>query len=386
MEHKTSLKTHQRKKWLIPVSIIVILLVILRIILPYVVLRYVNKTLSELKEYRGHVEDIDIALYRGAYQIIDIRIDKIDSVSNKVDTIPFFKSPEIDLSVQWNALFKGAIVGEIAVYDPVLNFVKGKHTDENVKADTADFRSTINKLMPLTINQFEIINGQIHYIDKFSHPHVDVAMTNLEAKADNLSNVNDSAKLLPAKLIANGNVYNGQFHLNVDFNALEKQPTFDLNASLKDIQMTSLNNFFTAYANLQLVEGNLGLYTEFAAKEGRFKGYVKPIIKDLKVKKEGDFMDKVWETIVAGAAAILENRKKEQLATKIPIEGKFDDAETDLWTAISYVLRNAFVYALKPSIDNEINIGNIGQEDADKTWLQKLFGKKDKENKSKKGD
>ena len=379
METAIASKRRNRKKgWLITVGIIVLILLIIRIILPYIVLKYVNKTLGELKEYRGHVVDIDIALIRGAYKIIDIRLDKVDSVTNKVDSIPFFKCPEIDLSVQWNAIFKGSIVGEIYVTDPVLNFVKGKHKNEDVKADTSDFRTTIKKLMPLTINHFEITNGQIHYIDKFSSPNVDVAIKNLQVKADNLSNVNDSAKLLPAKLVADGDVYEGQFNLKVDFNAFEKQPTFDLNAGLKNIDMVSLNPFFKAYAKFQVDHGNLGLYTEFAAKKGVFKGYVKPIIKDLKVKKEGDAMEIVWENIVGGIAKILENREKEQVATKVPIEGKFDNPDAGLWTAISYVLRNAFVYALRPSIDNEINIGKVEEKDTHKTFLQKVFGKKDK--------
>ena len=387
METTSSSKPKPRKKiWLIVLISLIVLLIIARILLPYIVLKYVNKTLNELKEYQGHVEDIDIALIRGAYIIKDIRLDKKDSLTNKVDSIPFFRSSAIDLSVQWSAIFKGSIVGEIYVKDPVLNFVKDKHKNEDVKADTTDFRVTIKKLMPLTINHFEIENGQIHYIDKFSSPHVDVAIKNLQVKADNLSNVNDSAKLLPAKLVADGDVYKGKFNLNVDFNAFEKQPTFDLNASLKNIDMVSLNDFFKAYAKFQVDQGNLGLYTEFAAKNGDFKGYVKPIIKDLKVKKEGDFVEIVWENIVGGIAKLLENRKKEQVATKVPIEGKFNSPETGLWTAINYVLRNAFVYALRPSIDNEINIGKVEEKDTHKTFLQKIFGKDDKDKDEKKGD
>lgn len=386
-------KTKRKKRrWLIAIVILVVLLVIARLILPYIVLKYVNKTLSELKEYEGHVEDIDIALIRGAYKIKDIRLDKRDSLTSKLDSIPFFRSAELDLSVQWKAIFKGAFVGEIYVTDPVLNFVKGKHKDEDVKADTADFREVIDKLMPLTINHFEITNGQIHYIDKYSSPKVDVAMTNLFVKADNLSNVNDSATLLPARLIADGDVYKGKFNLDVKFNALEKKPTFDLNAELKDINMIALNDFFKAYANFQVEKGSLGLYTEFAAKEGKFKGYVKPLIKDFQVKKEGEtFKEVVWENIVQGISVILENRKKEQVATKVPIDGKFENPDTDLWTSINYVLRNAFVHALQPSIDNEINIGKVEEIDTDKTFLQRVFGKdkkdkkvdedKDKENK-----
>jgi hypothetical protein len=96
------------------------------------------------------------------------------------------------------------------------------------------------------------------------------------------------------------------------------------------------------------------------------------------VKKEGDLGEIAWENIVQGISKVFENWKKEQVATKIPIEGKFDQPNTDLWTAINYVLRNAFVYALKPSIDNDINIGKVEEIDTHKTLLQKIFGKKDK--------
>lgn len=382
MQKKTAEKPkRKRKKWLIAISILFSVLLIARLILPYIVLKYVNKTLHELKEYEGHVEDIDIALIRGAYKIKDIRLDKKDSVTHKLDTIPFFRSSELDLSVQWNAIFKGAFVGEIYVADPVLNFVKGKHKNEDVKADTADFRDVIRKLMPLTVNHFEITNGQIHYIDKYSNPKVDVAIKNLQVKADNLSNVNDSATLLPAHLVSEGDVYKGKFNLEVKFNALEKQPTFDLNAGLKNVDMVALNDFFKAYANFRVETGNLGLYTEFAAKNGKFKGYVKPIIKDFKTKKEGDLTEVIWENIVQGISKVFENWKKEQVATKVPIEGSFDKPDTDLWTAINYVLRNAFVYALKPSIDNDINIGKVEEIDTHKTFLQKIFGKKEKDEK-----
>ena len=52
-------------------------------------------------------------------------------------------------------------------------------------------------------------------------------------------------------------------------------------------------------------KGTLGLYTEFAAKDGKYKGYVKPIIKDLDVvgpeDKKDNFLQKTWETIIGAA-------------------------------------------------------------------------------------
>ena len=359
---------------------VITLLVIGRLVMPYFVLKYVNKTLAGIKGYYGHVDDVDIALIRGAYKIKDLVLVKVDTLSSKRDTIPFFKTPDIDLSVQWAAIFKGAIVGEIEVEKPVLNFVKGKHKNENLKQDTTSFQQVIRKLMPLTINHFQINSGQIHFIDRYSSPKVDIPIKNINVRGTNLSNVNKSGNILPSTIKATGDVYDGRLTLNVKLNPLEKQPTFDLEARVEGVNMTHLNNFFKAYAKFEVEKGTLGLYSEFAAKEGAFNGYVKPLIKDMKVKKEGTIIQIVWQSIVGGVEALLENNKTKIAGTKLPIKGRFDDPDTGLWTAISYTLKNAFVFALKPSIDNEINIGKVEPEPEKKTFLQKIFGggKKDK--------
>jgi len=357
------------------------LLIAFRIALPYIVLNYVNKTLADIEEYYGHVEDIDIALIRGAYVIRDIELVKINKDSAATDTIPFFKSPTIDLSVEWKAIFKGSVVGEIKVDRPMLNFVAGKHKDEDVKQDTADFREVIRELMPLTINRFEITRGEIHYIDKYSTPRVDISLKDIEAVATNLTNVNDSSKLLPAHLDVSANAYQGNLKMKADFNIFPKDPTFDMNATITNVHMVMLNDFFKAYGKFDLKEGSFGLYTEFAAKEGKFSGYVKPLIKDLDIvqlnKEEGSLPTILWESVVGTVAEVFQNQFKEQLATKIPISGKFEKPDTNLWNAIVYVLRNAFVHALQPSIDQSIDIGKVEDVENKKS----LFGKKDKDGK-----
>lgn len=367
----------------------IIILVVLRIFLPSLILKYANKTLGDLKEYTGHVDDIDLALIRGAYKINGIHIFKKDTATGKADSIPFFDAVEIDLSLEWRALFKGKLVGEIQVERPVINFVKGANPDKETKRDTSDFRTVIKKMMPLTVNHFGINNGEIHYVDKKSKPAIDIYMSELEVMADNLSNINDSAKILPAALKASGEVYDGTFDLNVKFNALEKVPTFDLNAKISDVNMVMLNDFFKAYGNFDVKKGSFGLYTEFAAKEGAFNGYVKPLMKDLDIvqwnKEEGNTAQILWETVVGAVGEVFENQRKDQVATKLPIKGRFDNPEAGLWTAINYVLRNAFVAALNPSIDQTIDIGKVEESvKEDETLLQKVFGKKDKTKKGNK--
>lgn len=385
MNAEQPIRNKKRKGLIIFLSIIAVL-IILRLLLPFVILKYVNTKLAGLEEYTGHVEDIDLAIIRGAYQINSIRIDKKDKASQKLDSIPFFLARRIDLALSWKALFKGKVVGTIEVDEPVLNFVKGKE-DGEAKKDTDDFKKVIKDLLPLTIDHFRINDGLMRYVDRYSSPNVDVALQNIQVEANNLSNVNDSGVVLPASLKARAEAYEGQINLNVKFDALKKQPTFDLNARVKDVNMVMLNDFFKAYANFDVKKGSLGLYTEFAAKEGNFAGYVKPFIRDLDVlqwnKEEGDLKQKLWESVVGAVAEIFQNQKKEQLATKLPIEGRFDNPDTGLWTAINYLLRNAFITALKPSVDKTINLGAVeaGTIPEKKTFLQKVFGKGDKKEK-----
>lgn len=378
-ETNTEKRLHRKRRRRTILGIILAVLIIFRLILPYIVLNYVNKKLANLQEYYGHVDDIDIALIRGAYVIKDLKIVKTEKEKQKTDTIPFFSTPVIDLSVEWSALFKGSLVGEIYVEDPIVNFVKGKHKGEDVKADTADFRKLIKDLIPLTVNHFKISNGEIHYIDKNNVPHLDVSLKDIQAEAVNLTNVNDSSKLLPATLKATGQAYEGHFNLNVNFDALNEIPTFDMNAELTTVNLVQLNDFLRAYGNFDVDRGRFGLYTEFAARNGSFGGYVKPVIKDIKVVNwKEDRENILWEMLIGAAAKVLTNPSKEQLATKVPIHGNFQTGgKINIWKAISQVLRNAFVHALKPSIDNSINIYNM-EDDKKKTLLEKLFAKDDK--------
>ena len=69
------------------------------------------------------------------------------------------------------------------------------------------------------------------------------------------------------------------------------------------------------------------------------------------------------------------NQKEDQIASKVRIEGDFKNPQTFTLDAIFEVLRNAFIQALLPSIDHEININSVGikQPEDKRNFLQKIF-------------
>ena len=65
------------------------------------------------------------------------------------------------------------------------------------------------------------------------------------------------------------------------------------------------------------------------------------------------------------------------MATKVTIKGNFKDPQTKTLDAVWEVLRNAFIQALMPSIDNEININSVNsiKPEDKRNIFQKIFTK-----------
>jgi hypothetical protein len=368
------------KRWIIFGSII-LALVIFRLFLPTIVLHYVNKKLQEIPGYTGHVNDIDISLYRGAYQIIELDLKK---TGGKVP-VPFFSTNVMDISLEWAAIFKGKIVGEVKFLHPVLNFVEGPTKEQSQTKIDRTWKEVVDELVPWRINKLVFTDGQIHYLNTKKSPNFDLYLTNFNGIAQNLSNVNDSAKALPASAEATANAYgNGKFKMTMNLDPFNSNPTFDLNAEITAVQLPKLNDFLKASANVDAEKGTFSIFTEIAAKNGTFKGYVKPVIKDLDLidwqkEKEDSFLHKIYESIIGGVGKALENKPSNRIASKVPISGKFDNPDIDLWATIGSLLRNAFIEAIRPTIDNTVNFSGVSKEGDKKESRQERKERKKKE-------
>ena len=160
-----------KKIWIILGSVVV-LLIVARLMLPYFVTRYVNKVLANIDGYEGSISDVDIHLIRGAYSIHDLKLFKV----NGHEKVPFIDIATTDLSVEWSALFKGSLVGEVIFEKPQLNFIGGdgdetkKPGNDTQTGENVDWTKPINELMPLQINRLEINNGSVFFYDFTTKP------------------------------------------------------------------------------------------------------------------------------------------------------------------------------------------------------------------------
>ena len=350
----------RRGLW-ITVASVLVFVVAARIALPPVLKRYVNQHLAEIHGYYGHVDDIDVHLIRGAYVIKNVELLK----SNGKVRTPFVAAERVDLSVEWHALFDGSFVGEMAFEHARLNFVKGPTRAESQKSIDHSWMPAVDKLFPLRINKVEISDGEIHYQDTNHKPPIDIYISHLEAVATNLTNSKDISDNLYAVIEARGlAMREAPVEVHVETNPNAKDTNFDLNASLRDLKLVELNALVREYGGFDFERGSFEADTELAAAQGNIKGYVKPILKDVKILNLEEDKKKplkaLWEIIVGGIGKIFTNHEEHQMATTIPLQGSIGQPGTSTLAVIGGLFQNAFVQALKPGVEGTVKLDKLG--------------------------
>lgn len=345
-----------RTRWLVGiVGVVALLLIGARLLLPSYVLGHVNRVLNKNPYYRGQVEDIDIALWRGAYQIIGLRIEKTEGGI----PAPLFHTPIIDLSIQWREIFRGRLVGEIEVQRGTLNFVHGPSRKESQDGSEGDWIATVRDLFPLKINRFQVNDSEIHYRDFSSSPNVDIYLAEVNGSATNLTNslklsANRVAHLELSAIAQNHSAAS----LKMDLDPFSRRPDFYLAAELKSLKLKALNDFLRAYASVDAAGGELSVFSELRTEQNRFKGYLKLLVKDLDLIDLSKDIKKpfrlVWESVVAVVSELFTNQRRDQLATEIPFSGTYSEPDAETWSALISVLSNAFIEALKPGLNNQL--------------------------------
>lgn len=360
---------------------ILIALVGIRVYLPTYIENSLNEKFSDLGEYKGHVEDVDLHLWRAGVTFHNLEVEKKKGQS----PAKLLHVETITSTLFWPALLKLKLVAKIDLYKPVINLIDSKDPknqqsgrfsasdllDPPAKPDSADqeklksWQETFAELYPLKIDRFAIHDGRLVFSNFEADPAVNLYMSDINVQIRNISNSDGKKTDLVSDLELDAKLM-GQAKLSLksEFNALSENTMFDLNARLQKLNLKTLNSFTRHYAKFDFNEGTAEIVSEFAMKQGMVKGYLKPLMHGVDIfdwkqdiKKDNDNPFKaIWESIVGGAVEVAENQRKDQLGTVVPVEVDVSGAKTSVYIIMATTLKNGFVKALIPRFENSIDI------------------------------
>jgi hypothetical protein len=345
-------------------ALLAVVLVGARLAAPSAVKRYVNGQLADLGEYRGSVSDIDLFLWRGGYALRNLEIVKVGASEQ---TTPFAAMPRMDLTMEWGALLRGEVVGEAVMFSPVLNLVQSESEEDTQLGAGVSWPQAIRDLFLFQLNVVQVENGLVTFRAPGISTDESLTMRDFQLMLRNLTNVSGRDQAAFADIALNGRIMgNAPFQLQGQIDPNEEVATFDVDVSLEGAKLVDVNPWLRQFLKVDAEKGAFSMYAELAAADGHFEGYIKPILEDPEIfnSKEaasGPFQ-KAWEAIVGLAAKILENRQEEQVATRIPFSGEFENPRAGILAALVNLVRNAFVAAFTHSLEGTVSLRDAGEE------------------------
>ncbi|MCW3150746.1 DUF748 domain-containing protein [Stutzerimonas stutzeri] len=344
--------------WLL--LILAALLVLLHLALPVLVRNYLNQSMADMGDYQGHVDDVDLAWWRGAYRVEGLNIEKKD----KRVQAPLFKAPGIDIAISWRALWQDrAVVGEVEFEQPQLNLVDGGDQGESQTGEGVDWRDQLDALLPITLNEIRVVDGQLSFRNFTAQPPVHVYASDIQASLYNLTNTADAQGSRVATFEGTGKLFNrSPIEASARFDPFTDWEDFELSLRATDIALKQLNDFSRAYGKFDFAGGSGDLVLEVEATDSQLDGYIKPLLRNVDVfnfQQDVENEDKgllrgLWEAVVGGGQEVLQNQQKDQFATRIELSGSTRNADVSPFQAFIAILRNAFVEAFTARFERSL--------------------------------
>ena len=208
------------------------------------------------------------------------------------------------------------------------------------------------------IDELRIVHGTFGYVNKAVTSPYRVFLSDTELILNNLSNHKEqgAAKAhLKGKFMGSGSAV-----ADATFRAETAAPAFDLSVRIDDVELPTMNDLLRAYGKFDVTEGRFFFYSELSVHDGAIEGYVKPFFKDMVVydpsqDRNKSFMKKMYERVVGGVGKILQNRPREEVATKTDLSGPLDNPKVGVIQAVVKVIQNAFFKAILPGFDREVS-------------------------------
>lgn len=214
-----------------------------------------------------------------------------------------------------------------------------------------------SQTMELAVDEFDIGRSSLAYIDQTKDPKYKIFVTGLNVKATSISNRSEPQ---PAHFDLTGELMgSGATTISGDFRSVKSGPDFDIDARAENVNLVSLNDVLRAYEKIDVASGTLSLYTQMGVREGEIHGYVKPLFSNLQVysweqDKQKPLTTQAYKLLIGGAAHVFKNHSTGNVATEVQLSGKVDQPNVSTWQAIVELVRNAFVQAITPGFDQEM--------------------------------
>jgi hypothetical protein len=299
---------------------------------------------------------------RANVAVEDVVLDYLKPVAARYNLIINQGTATMKGEVEYAPWFKMLHLSEVRLDGLHADFVHTPRTAQTEKAvreqvgRAAEQASNAPGLL-LRIDRAFASQANVGFVNRAANPSYRVFLTDGELSMENLSNhftEGEALALLKGRFMGSGATV-----VRATFRPETSGPDFDIDVRVEDTQMRTMNELLRAYGKFDVTGGWFSLYSQLRIKDRQITGYVKPLFRDLDVYDPGQDQHKstfrkVYERMVGGVAKLLENRPRDEVATKTTISGRLDKPDTSTVETIVRLIQNALFDAILPGFEQEL--------------------------------
>ena len=290
------------------------------------------------------VDGIALDYFKPITNRYNLAVDKGTlSGSGEIEVSPQFKSVRL-----WSATVDGIRVDYL-------------HTPAMVGAPREAVRKTVQAAdeaqgpgLEFRVDRLDIVKSDFGYVDRTKTPRYRVFVSDTTATLTNLSSL-PTGETAVARLRGK---FMGSGAASADLKVLPARPgpDFDLALQIDETDLTTMNDLLRAYGKFDVTAGAFSLYSELQGRNRQVAGYVKPLFQDMTVydpqqdKGKGP-LRRAYEAVVGGVSRMLQNRPRDEVATRVALSGRLDNPNTSILETVAGLVQNAFFKAILPGFD-----------------------------------
>jgi hypothetical protein len=206
------------------------------------------------------------------------------------------------------------------------------------------------------VDRITITGGELGFVNQAAKPEYRIYLADAEVTVDRFSSRLQEG---PASLVIQGKFMGtGETQISGTLRPAKDSPDMELKIKIAGTQIRSMNNLLRAHGNFDVVKGLFSCYSEIRIDDGSIQGYVKPLIRKLKVydtaqDKDKPALDKVKEGAIEDLSTFLENVPRQEVATKANVSGETDRPHAEIVQIVIGLIQNAFFKAILPGFERE---------------------------------
>ena len=351
MRGRVSLPRWLRRS-LLALTIVIVIVVIIRLVLDPVATHYTRQALNDAEGIRGDFHSVHVTVFPPGYQIKRIKIvERLHPTRENPRgdddwKHPLFYAERVAVRVDWRALFHGRLAAVARLDQPKLVITTREKAPKKA-GGLPDVRAALARVTPARVARVEIRDGEVLYRDLTAPRTPEIWLHDIELAMENLATRPNLAGGRPATVSGRAKLgRSGTVTLFVSANPFANKLAFAGEAAVKGWRVAELFDLIEPKTDLQTPQGTLDLFAEFKAAAGTISGGVKPVLKNVEVRPTEDNLgNKLKAWIADEALDLFSDRVPERnaVATVVPIKGKLDDPDIQLWPTVLGVVRNSFV-------------------------------------------